>query len=547
VDKKDPLLYSIIIEGSKKNRSILFFVTAALFPIVYLVVYFTGGTQYAYLHIMYIPVILTAFLYGLKGGVFAGIFAGVLLGPLMPLDTVAGTPQPVLNWIYRMVYFMLIGGVVGFILENLRDQVQRTFELHTRSPETGIVNHYHYRKHHDMDAVHAESVVMSVQINNYEALIILLGREAYNRVFMNFHKVLLKVLPKRALIFQVDTNRFWVEMPAEDFKDVRDALPGKLEKETFYSENVPLYLSFSIGTSLPAPGKSVHARFQESDVAAMHAKNHGLRFVVYHEDYQYDELLIHRLGELPVALKENRFFLEYQPIIDLETETVVGVEALIRWQYGDKTLYPQDFIPLAEETRIIDEITLWVFDTAFNDFESLKEIAPGVDMAVNISQKNLLNPDIVEKVRNRIRQLELSGRNVHIEMTESAMMTNRTSTSMFLSSFKDLNVKTIMDDFGTGYSSLSCLRDLPVDTVKIDREFTLNIDDDISMRYMVESIIDLAHNLDLKVIAEGVEDASILERLQELGCDYVQGYYYARPMRWPDLVEWLKDKTLPSD
>lgn len=536
------ILFDAIIEHTKTFRYVILTLNILLFPLVFAIVYFTGGTQYAYLHIMYIPVMMSAFLFGWKGGVLAGLAGGFLLGPFMPLDTSTNVMQPFMNWFYRMAYFMLIGLVLGYIFDRLREQMLRMLNLHTRSYDTGIINYNYYLKHRNIRSQGRNKVTMALTVNNYEQLTSLLGRDAYIEVFKELYEALKTVLPDHALVFQVDFHRFWVEMSAESFRKIRDTLAESLDNVTFYSERVPLYLDYSIGISMPSPTRTMHDRFKESDIAAMHAKKQNLKIALYHDDHLHDELMLRRLGELPLALQNNDLFLEYQPLIDLKNDKVVGIEALVRWSHADKILYPNEFIPLAEESRIIDDITLWVFERVLKDFGHLHAIAPDVDIALNISQKNLFNQSLLDTMIKRIEETDFNGRNLHIEMTESSMMKNRTSTSMFFNKLRNHNVKIIIDDFGTGYSSLSCLRDLPADTVKIDRDFTMNLEDDPSLAYMVEAIVDLAHNLHLKVIAEGVEDQNILERLKALDCDYAQGFLYARPMLKDDLFVWLKER-----
>ncbi len=535
-------LFDAIIEHTKTFRYIFLSLNILLFPVVYLVVYFTGGTQYSYLHIMYIPIMMSAFLFGWKGGVLAGLVGGFLLGPFMMLDTSAGIEQPFMNWFYRLMYFVLIGLVLGYILDRLREQMLRMLNLHTRSFDTGIINYNYYLKHRNIRASGEQRVTMAVVVNNYEQLTSLLGRDAYIEVFQEFYRALKSVLPVKALVFQVDFHRFWVDLSADDFRQIRDSLSDSLEKVTLYSEHIPLYLDYSIGISMPSPRRTLHERFKESDVAAMHAKKQSLKIVMYHDDHLHDEMMLKRLGELPLALQNDDLFLEYQPLIDLQSDKVVGIEALVRWRHEDKILYPNEFIPLAEESRIIDDLTLWVFRRVLHDFKELYAIAPDVDIALNISQKNLFNKDLLDTMVKEIEASDFNGRHLHIEMTESSMMKNRMSTSMFFNKLKEHNVKIIIDDFGTGYSSLSCLRDLPADTVKIDRDFTMNLEEDPSLAYLVEAIVDLAHNLHLKVIAEGVEDQDILNRLKAIGCDYVQGFLYSKPMSKEALFAWLKER-----
>lgn len=509
---------------------------------VYAFVYATGGTRNGYLHVMYIPVILGGILYGWRGGIFIGILSGVILGPLMPLNTATLEMQPLYSWLMRLLFFSMSGGLVGFMFETIRDKMKEVTNLYTHDLSTGIKTFNHYWQNNNPKDKSSDRVAISFHINNYESLLVLLGTEEYAGLLENIHLRLREFLPRGTNIYLVDRRLFWIEASKEDFKTIRDAFAKTMEEEVIYSETVPLYLDFSIGVSIPNTKKTASERFKESDIAALHAKSHGLTFAVYHDEHKRDALLIERLGALPSAIENQELFLVYQPIIDLKTNAVKGVEALVRWRKDGQVLSPDEFIPLAEETRVIDHITEWVLERVLRDHETHKAVFKDVEMALNVSYRNLFNPTLIEKMTSMIKQANLEPDKLHIEMTESSLMQNRTTTQAFLTSFRNEGVQTILDDFGTGYSSLSCLRDLPVDTVKIDREFTRNMHDDSSMYDLIATIIELAHKLNLKVIAEGVEDENVLSELRTLGCDLVQGYYYSKPQTIDKLVDFIKNR-----
>ncbi len=539
--KKRRRLFSVMaLDYSKRHRVILTGVTIALFPLVYVIVYFTGGTQYAYLHIVYIPVLFSALLYGWKGGLVVGIAGGILVGPLMPFDTAAGIMQDFYNWFYRLLFIVLLGMIAGISADNLKQYMRRILTLHSHNVDTGLINYNYYIRHRSLDAKRYDNVTLSIQINNYSSLIVLLGRDDYFEMFRDFYNTVKRLLPGNAWVFQVDVQRLWVELSMDSFERVRDHFPASLDEKGFNIDNIPLYVDYSIGLSLPASDKKMHQRFKESDVAAMHAERSGLKYVVYHESYEYDKVLVQRLGALPKAIENNEFFLEYQPVFDLESGKVVSLEALLRWRHGDEVLYPDEFIPLAEETRIIDDITRWVLSQVVRDMKQLEPINDRIHVAFNISLKNLYNDSLIRWMKETIDSINLEHRWLYIEMTESTMMKDSADTKSFLDVIKQSNVKTVLDDFGTGYSSLACLRDLPVDAVKIDREFTLNIKKDETLALMVRKIIELAHEMKLDVIAEGVEDKQIVDALSAMGCDYAQGFYYAKGMPMEDFIQWLK-------
>ena len=538
MNKERQLLKQIISKPSQ-GRLLLHVLALVLFPFVALIVYQSGGTQYAYLHAMYIPIALSAFLYGWKGGLLAGVLAGLILGPLMPVNVDTGQMQSFTNWFYRLLSFTSLGVVVGFLFDFLYKQYQSMQDQNTHNNDTGLPNFNFYKAKFNVEEKHSNRVAMTLQINNYEPLVILLGREAYYEVLKNLYENIKLILPPKAVIIQVDSRRFWIDLSQEDYETMNTDFTKDLEDKTFYGEHVPLYLDFSLGFSLPNKPKNTLERFNESDIAALHAKNNALKYVVFHQAHKKDQLLIKRLGELPLALKNEELFLVYQPLLDIKTKKTVGLEALIRWQYKDQILTPNEFIPLAEETRVIDQITEWVLKQLIEDYQDFSKVAPKIKMAMNISQRNLFDPSLIENMITEIKKHDMADK-LEIEMTESTLMLNRAMTQSFLESFRHIGVKSILDDFGTGYSSLSCLRDLPVDKVKIDRDFTLNINKNHDTKLLVKAIIDLAHYMNLDVIAEGVEDEEILAELEELDCDYIQGFLFSMPLSRQEIIAYLK-------
>lgn len=536
---KNKRLFERVLTKPAQSRFLLHILTIVLFPFVALIVYQTGGTRYAYLHAMYIPVALAAFLYGWKGGLAAGVLAGLFLGPFMPVNVETGQMQPFANWFYRLISFSSLGVVVGFLFDFLYNQYQTMEESYIHNQDTGLPTFNYFQANYDANKKTTDNVAMTLQINNYEPLVILLGREAYFKVLNSLYHTIEKALPQSATIIQADSSRFWVDMKHEDYEKMTSTFTKSLEDKTYYGQQVPLFLDFSLGFSFPNEPKTALQRFNESDIAALHAKNNALKYVVFHEAHKKDQLLIKRLGELPLALKNEELFLVYQPLFDIKTNEIVALEALIRWQYKGEVLSPEDFIPLAEETRVIDQITEWVLKSVINDYQDFEKIMPNIKMAINISQRNLFDPNLIHKMITYIKEKNM-GDKLEIEMTESTLMLNRALTQSFLESFRHVGVKTILDDFGTAYSSLSCLRDLEVDKVKIDREFTLNVSQNQDTEFLVKTIIDIAHHMGLDVIAEGVEDKEILTILANLGCDYIQGFLYSRPMNKTSALAYLE-------
>jgi diguanylate cyclase (GGDEF)-like protein/PAS domain S-box-containing protein len=252
---------------------------------------------------------------------------------------------------------------------------------------------------------------------------------------------------------------------------------------------------------------------------------------------------VHRLdlrAGLQRALDNDEFVLHYQPIVAMETGRLVGLEALVRWEHPQRGLMaPDSFIPLAEETGLVVPLGLWVLEDACRQMAEWSVLHPQVTVSVNVSQRQLRRPDFERDVDRVLRQSGVEPGRVNLEITESAVMTDVESTIQRLQGLKSLGVRIAVDDFGTGYSSFSWLRQLPVDVLKIDKEFVGELGHREQSGFLVATIIDLAHNLGLRTVAEGIERTAQLDRLRDLHCDLGQGFHLGRPMTAGAVVDLL--------
>jgi diguanylate cyclase len=238
-----------------------------------------------------------------------------------------------------------------------------------------------------------------------------------------------------------------------------------------------------------------------------------------------------RLSVLRQAILRDQLYLTYQPKIDLKHNRVTGLEVLTRWRHPEYGLVmPAEFIPLAERTGLIVPLTLWVLNEALTQCRRWREAGIDVDIAVNISMWNLDDPELPDHIVALLDETGVSPQQLEMEITESAIMDDPPRAIRTVKAMRDLGIRFTIDDFGTGYSSLAYLRKLPVSAIKIDKSFTLNMERDNDNAVIVRAIVDLGHNLGLKVIAEGVETLAAKEMLAAFGCDEAQGYYFNRPL-----------------
>jgi diguanylate cyclase (GGDEF)-like protein len=293
----------------------------------------------------------------------------------------------------------------------------------------------------------------------------------------------------------------------------------------------------------PEHGENPEILLQHADVAMYAAKQRRENYVVYAPDQDhFSATRLTLMSELRAAISEDTLELYYQPKIDLDRGTVSGFEALVRWMHKERGFIPpDDFIPMAEETGVITELSQWVLRHAAQQCSEFMRDGYPLCVSINLSANDLLYQGFKDEVASVLKQFKLAPELIMLEVTESAMMRDPEQVLRVISEISSMGVNFSIDDFGTGYSSLAYLKKLPVAEIKIDKSFVRDMEQDGDDATIVHSTIDLAHNLGLKVVAEGVENGAIMELLKRLECDIGQGYHMARPMPVSQVYAWLQE------
>src|SRR5579875_1319502 len=296
-------------------------------------------------------------------------------------------------------------------------------------------------------------------------------------------------------------------------------------------DSFDLVIGASAGVVAEPAGQTTAGRMlRKADVALYRAKAFGLGVSPY--DVSSDNSSLRRLSlatELRRAIEAGELQLHYQPVVEVATGEVIGFEALARWSHGQfGPVSPDEFIPVAERSGLIDPLTWWAIDEALGQLKGWREIAPGLQMAVNLSARSLSSPELTSKVMGSLSRWGLEPSALRLELTETSVAEETGGET--LEELSSLGIHLSIDDFGTGYSSLARLRDMPFDEVKIDRSFVMHMCQDEDDEAVVRSVIRMAEGLDKVATAEGVEDRVTLERLGELGCHAAQGYFLSKPV-----------------
>jgi len=312
--------------------------------------------------------------------------------------------------------------------------------------------------------------------------------------------------------------------------------------EPFDLDGMRVQIDASIGIALcPTNSSDVSGLLRDADVAMYHAKRTGSGFAFYDKTFDaHSPQRLALMGELLQATRNDDLLLYYQPKIDMAEGHVQAFEALVRWRHATQGLIgPDDFIPLAELSELIRPLTLWVIERTLQDYARWRELGHTMMVAANVSARNLQDQELVQTVAALLRKHRVPAEHLQLEITESAILTDPVRARDTIAALNDLGVRFAIDDFGTGYSSLAYLKQLAVAELKIDQSFVIDMERDENDAAIVRSTIELAHNLGMRVTAEGVETQSLWRRLDELACDYVQGYYISRPMPAEQVVPWI--------
>jgi len=311
---------------------------------------------------------------------------------------------------------------------------------------------------------------------------------------------------------------------------------------------LPLSVEASIGFVIaPEDGADVDTLIQRADVAMYFAKARHcgvMRYAPSLDDYDAAKLSL--VGELRHAIDAGELVLHYQPQATLADGRVEAVEALVRWQHPTHgLLYPDRFLPLAEQTDVIDKLTLWVLRTALSEVRGLPSPADELAVAINVSARSIGRMELAKSIIETLEDLDVPPERLVIEVTETALLADPERAAAVLRDLASAGVKVSLDDFGRGQTSLGYLSALPIHELKIDKSFVLDMLENPAHAAIVRSIVDLGHNLALRVVGEGVETAVVMDALRESECDVAQGFLLARPMDAEHLSAWLAPRLLP--
>ncbi|HEU4345585.1 MAG TPA: EAL domain-containing protein [Candidatus Binatia bacterium] len=386
--------------------------------------------------------------------------------------------------------------------------------------------------------------LLLMDLDHFKEINDTMGHQTGDLLLQEVGRRLQGALRRTATVARLGGDEFAVSLPGMDEQGAvltaRELL--KILESSFLIGEIAFDARASIGIAIyPQHGDDKEGLMRHADIAMYAAKRSASGYTVYSPDLDcYSPQRLARMAGLHRAIDNKQLSLAYQPKIDLGTATVVGVEALARWRHSEFGLIsPEEFIPMAERTGFIKPLTIWALNSALGQARCWQEKGLNISVSVNLSPRLLHDINFPDRVVEVLETHGLAPEQLELEITENTIMADPACSLEILTRLSRLGVALSIDDFGTGYSSLAYLKKLPVVAVKIDKSFVINMSTDSNDALIVRSTIDLAHNLGLKVIAEGVETREVWDRLVALGCDQAQGYYMSRPLPSGEMTQWL--------
>ncbi|KAE9634901.1 MAG: c-di-GMP phosphodiesterase [Epulopiscium sp.] len=509
-------------------------ISILIIAILYLV-YITGGTKKVFLHLMYLPIILSALFWGDLAGLITGAVCGLLAGPLMPLDVAEGVMQDPINWIFRMFIFSLIGFLTGNMTEKIHSLNEEKQERNLKSPFYDLPNakKLFYDIENNMKTGEHFKLI-SIKLTNLHEIEKYVDNKLVFEIVNNLAKKLMQNCGRKAVYSHEKDELIILACGncAINYEEkIKNILGYYFDFPISINEH-KIRVSFKVGIYVYQGEESTPIEiYNKARIAYEQGDDKESGIYYYDVGLENKRRVIHSItGSMLESIQRNELFLVYQPKIDIQTNKISGVEALVRWKRnGNEFIGPNVFIPIAEEIGFINKISKFVFDHVTTQMEIWKSKGMNLKCAVNASVNELTDDGFTAWVKEVVASKNIDHSDLEIEITERdiAYDDNRLIKKMNFIKEKGYNIS--IDDFGTGYNSLMSVSEIPFDKLKIDKYFIERIHK-FEIVELIKHFIEYAHSMGKTVIAEGVETKEQLNILKDLKCDEVQGYYYSKPL-----------------
>jgi diguanylate cyclase len=422
-----------------------------------------------------------------------------------------------------------------------------THDLVTDLPNRAL---FYDRVAQDISKRSALSILL-IEIENFKDVYDTLGRNSSDLILKQISVRLLGASSNNDSVAKIDGNVFGILISTMTDLNEAEQLAKNIQKAMelpFVIERLNVSMHSNIGiVHFPKDGEDVDTLVQKAGVALHIAQKSAKGYALYEASFdKHTPLRLTLMSELRCAIDKNDLMLFYQPKVSIQSNALYGAEALARWNHPiHGFISPDEFIPMAERTRMIKQLTQWVLKRAFRDCAAWHAQGIDIKISVNLSTRDLHDPDLPELIAGIAASAGIKPEWIILEITESSVMNEPENALIIINRLHDMGYQFSIDDFGTGYSSLAYLKKLPLVELKIDKSFVMDLMNSENDITIVKAIINLAHNLGLSVTAEGVETENIMAKLKDYQCDIAQGYYLSKPLSVKHFNEWLETANLP--
>lgn len=543
---------SNILQSKKYSNSIIVLILIVMVLFITVLIFMSGGTT-AFVHLMYIPIILSVFIFNIKTGIIFSIISGLILGPYMPLVVSQGIRQETISWIFRIVMFMIISIITGVSFQYVKTIHNLEKKKFYNDIITGFPNANKFSE--DVTILINEKKLKSISFVIFEFK----NREMIDQ-YVNYeigcktHVKLLEMTDEFFKLYQlysIDTKKFVIVIPGSNCIEAYSMTDVFLKKvrKPIYIEELPVSVVIKAGiVSYPQHSRDLNdiiLKLGKSMNIALTSQNN---IIIYDDVFHSQRTKYYNtLVSIFHSLRNNTFTINYQPKINISENRIMGVEALLRIQDNAcQDISVQRLITIAEEVGFINEITRWVIKKVVNQMKIWKDEGIEVNVSVNLSPQDF-NESICEFVLKYLDFYDIEPSVLEFELTERSIIEDEVKVLKELSLLQSSGIKLSLDDYGTGYNSLNYLvnSSFNFDYIKIDKAFISEITEEKN-KLLIRGIIDTAHAQGIEVIAEGVETQEQLDALIEINCDHAQGYLFSKAKSPEELVEMIMDGNVSS-
>jgi EAL domain-containing protein (putative c-di-GMP-specific phosphodiesterase class I)/GGDEF domain-containing protein len=505
-----------------------------------IIVYSNPDKRMAATNLMVLPVLISGLIFDQWVGAFYGLLGAVLLGPAFSAGSTRLIPWHSSNWLLSSAVLAFTGGFSGYLKSRALRFSYKNASIMAVDPYTGIQDRESFFQRIDAGLRQGKKYsVALIEIKNKDRITSLLGYEVYNDLINKLLEILQSKLPENIPLYSLEIGILGISSGSdiEEFAaNIIDFFEHPVE-----SLGIPVVCELIIGIATgPQDGKTADELIKNA-LFALEESRKTIKPISYFSDVKQPEFFILPLiCELNEALRNGQIHFQYQPIVNVKTKATETLEALLRWQhpkYGP--IPPQDFIYSLESTSFINKLTYWVVEQNAAKFLELQTDGFNPSLAVNISVANLQRETFSNQIDRILQSNHFPADQLVFEITERGLLTDYKEILRNLEQLHEMGIQISIDDFGTGNTTIETISKVHIDFIKLDKVFFDRFSVNKINQKIVSSIISLSQNLDIRTIAEGIEEAETAEMLCKMGMDFIQGYFYAQPMDFEKIRSWL--------